>query len=179
MAEWFVLYSKPRQERLLKGQLERRSIDAYLPLYPRRGRRQLPEPLFPRYLFARVDAEQMSPELVKWLPGLTSFVRFGEDYATVPENVVSEIRQQTDQMHMLGVAPFEQGQCVRIVGNHPLGSLRAVFDRPLSGGARARIFVGFLGRLNRCEVDMRDLEAADDSCPKWDDAIVDQRGPRY
>ena len=38
MCDWYVLYSKPRKERLLLEQLRQRGIDAYLLLAPLRGR---------------------------------------------------------------------------------------------------------------------------------------------
>ncbi|NLD44969.1 MAG: hypothetical protein GX657_15920 [Chloroflexi bacterium] len=158
MGEWYVLYSKPRKERLLHDQLTQRGVEAFLPMFPPHGRQQAPHALFPRYLFARLDADQMSPAVVNWLPGLTSFVRFGGEYAIVPDAVVSYVRRRAAEMQSRGAAPFLHGQPVRITGDHPLAQLSAVFDRPLSGGARARILIELLGRLTRCDVDVRDLE---------------------
>ncbi len=167
VGDWYLLYSKPGQERLLKGQLEQRGIETFLPLCPPCGRQRTFHPLFPRYLFTRPDPEQMSPEVVNWLPGLTCFVRFAGEYAKASEAVVSFVRCRAAEMRAPGAAAFSSGQSVRIVGDHLLASLNAVFDRPLSGGARARILIELLGRLTRCDIDMCDLEPVEGALPRW------------
>ncbi|NLG50920.1 MAG: hypothetical protein GX552_12510 [Chloroflexi bacterium] len=159
MEQWYVLYSKPRKEFRLRDELTQKGIQVYLPTCPPKGRQKAPQPLFFRYLFARLDMEQATTQIVRWLPGLTCFVMFGDDYATVPDQVVSYIRRRAAEMAQREAEPFHRGQRVRITGNHPLAQLDAVFDRNLSSGARAHVLVETLGRLVRCEIDLDMLEA--------------------
>jgi len=88
---------------------------------------------------------------------------FGGEYALVSSTVLDYIRQRLAEMEQQVEAPFRHGQRVRIRGDHPLAELDAVFDRPLSGGARARVLVEWLGRATRCDVSTQDLEAVDNA----------------
>jgi transcription antitermination factor NusG len=160
--QWYVLYSKPHKEFRLRDALTQKGVQAYVPTCPPKGRQKSPQPLFFRYLFARLDLEQATPQIVRWLPGLTCFVQFGDTYAVVPDQVITYIQQRAAAMGQREAAPFRPGQRVRIVGNHPLAQLDAVFERDLSSSARAHILVETLGRLVRCEVELEALEAIEE-----------------
>ena len=166
MKHWCVLYSKPRKEAYLRHELVRRDIEAYLPLWPAGRRSTRPKPLFFRYLFAHLDMESVSLEIVRWVPGLTSFLSFGGQYAVVDEVIIEHIRRRTAQMERHRDTPFRPGERVRITSDHPMAMLDAVFDRSPSGGARAHILVQALGRLTRLEVDADWLESAEASRPR-------------
>ncbi len=161
MEHWYVLFSKPRKEFQVCEQLLQRGLQAYLPLMPkmpgalRRGQ----QPLFPRYLFARLDLGRVLPDTVRWTPGLVGFVTFGDEPAFVDDAVIAHIERRLTQMREQTLSPFQPGQQVTLRPGHPLAALDAVFERPLSGGKRAQILVNLLGRLTRCEVEMNCLEA--------------------
>jgi transcriptional antiterminator RfaH len=60
MKKWYLLYTKPRQEKLALQHLQNQAYEAYLPLVQvekiRQGVRGLAEEaLFPRYLFVQLD----------------------------------------------------------------------------------------------------------------------------
>jgi transcriptional antiterminator RfaH len=159
MENWYVLFSKPHKECQVREQLELKGVRAYLPLLPERP--QAPSrrrPLFPRYLFARLDLERVSADTIRWLPGITGFVTFGNDLATVDDSVVAYIESRLSQMRQQVQSPFTPGEHVRLRAGHPLAMLDAVFEKPLSDAKRACILVDLLGRLTRCEVEMADLE---------------------
>ena len=57
---WYVAHTKPGQERMAEGHLERQGFHVYLPLREKKrriGRRTdiIKAPLFPRYLFVELD----------------------------------------------------------------------------------------------------------------------------
>jgi len=161
MQQWYVLFSKPRKESQVCEQLLQRGLQAYLPLMPKslgaQRRKQLP--LFPRYLFARLDLGRVSPDTIKWVPGLVGLVTFGEEPAAVDDAVVVHIERRLAQMQQQKLAPFQPGQRVILRAGHPLSALDVVFERALSGGKRAQILINLLGRLTRCEVERSCLEA--------------------
>ena len=73
---WFVVYSKPRREASAQFHLERRGIEVFapkmsLPAYLER-RTQL-VPLFPNYLFVRLDPVE-DFYTVLWSPGVSRFI---------------------------------------------------------------------------------------------------------
>ena len=59
-AEWFAIWTRSRHEQVVRDQLARKSIDAFLPTMPRWSRwkdrkKKIDWPLFPGYCFARFD----------------------------------------------------------------------------------------------------------------------------
>ena len=111
------------------------------------GGRRKPSPLFPLYLFAQLDPGPSSPDVWRWTPGLSAAVRVGEAYAIVADAVVERTRAGLLRMQQRP-CPLRRGERVRVVGDHPLAMLDAVFERPLSGGARrtsSRCWVGSRG----------------------------------
>ena len=95
LRHWFLIYSKPQQERVAVQNLERQGYETYLPMLRRSRRRQgkkfeTVEPLFPRYLFVN-----LSEELDDWGPirstrGVSRMIRFGNEAARVPDEFVDE-----------------------------------------------------------------------------------------
>ena len=79
-ANWFTVYTKPRQERIALENLERQGFRCFLPMavnpYQRRSARgQRIEPLFPRYLFLNAVADQQSLGPVRSTRGVATLVR--------------------------------------------------------------------------------------------------------
>lgn len=166
MQHWYVLFSKPRKESQVYEQFAQKGIEAYLPLLPAHSsRRRSARPLFPRYLFARLDMSSVSPSIIKWLPGLSRIVSFGGEYAVVHDDIIDHIRRRLAERQQKPRSPFRPGERVRLPADHPLAALDAVFEGSMSDGARARILIGVVGRLTRCEVDMSLLESGE--TPGW------------
>jgi transcriptional antiterminator RfaH len=158
MPAWHVLFTKPRQEDHLQAQLTQAGIETYLPRFPRPQRRSTAaKPLFPRYLFARLAEAQVHPTEIRWTPGLSHVVRIADEYAMVDNAVIEHIRRRLAQIRAKGSAPFRPGQVVKLPEGHPLGDLEVIFEKSLSGGARAQVLIHILGRLTRADVEMVDL----------------------
>ncbi len=163
MDRWYVLFTKPQKEHQVHEQLQRSGITSFLPLLPRRDReqRKRKKPLFPRYLFVRLNLETTSMDTIRWTPGLVAPVMFGGEYAFVDDSVISYIQKRLTELEQGAKSPFRRGDRVRIKGNHPLAALEAVFERPLSDAKRAWVLIEVLGRLTRCQVDIALLEPVD------------------
>ena len=61
MKSWYLIYTKPRQERVALEYLQPQSYATYLPLMRNQRRRKgryvrTVEPMFPRYLFVHLSA---------------------------------------------------------------------------------------------------------------------------
>jgi transcriptional antiterminator RfaH len=150
-------------ERQVSQVLTGRGVETYLPLtykYSKHRRTKEPSPFFPCYLFARVDP--ISPEYVslQWTPGLRSIVRFGEEVARVPDEVITQIKERLAQLEESGDSEsdrFKHGDRVRIEAGL-LEGLEAVFDRTVSAAGHVRILLDILGRLTACEIESDWLE---------------------
>lgn len=162
MENWYVLFTKPNSETKVSDQLAERGMHPYLPLIPRpiEARPSRSRPLFPRYLFVRVDLSHTSPDTIRWIPGLIGFVTFGDDRAQVSDAIVAHLERRLLEMQSHPQIPFAPGQRVCFRADHPLAALDAVFEKPLSDQKRARILINVLGRLAHCEVAISDLRAA-------------------
>jgi len=147
---WYLVYSKPRQEACALENLERQGFECLLPLISvEKLRRKLivvvQEPLFPRYLFIRLDASQ---EGRSWNPirsttGVSRLVTFGQVPAKVDDQLVDAIRASVSgegvrQRH------FEPGELVRI-NDGPFAGLEAVYQMP-DGEARVMVLIDILSK---------------------------------
>ena len=163
---WYTVYTKPRQERTALENLARQSFHCFLPMavnpYQRRTARKLCiEPLFPRYLFLKVIADQQSLGPVRSTRGVSSLVRFGMQLATMPEQVINVIKTRRDPVTglvQLEPVPVEVGDKVRVFDG-PLAGIEGIF-RERKGESRALLLMSLLGAESIVEVDALLLQKA-------------------
>ena len=159
LANWFTVYTKPRQEQVACEHLERQGFSCFLPMavnpYQRRtGRKLRVEPLFPRYLFLNAIPNQQSLEPVRSTRGVCGLVRFGQRLVTVRERVIRAIEKRRDPasgLVRLQPVPVEVGDRVRVFDG-PLAGLEGIF-RERKGSDRALLLMKMLGTESTVEVD--------------------------
>jgi transcriptional antiterminator RfaH len=160
MRQWYVVRSKPRREEYAQGQLQRRGVETFLPriVEPVRGRGDaLIGPLFPSYLFARVDLLAQYNSVI-WAPGVRGFVAFGEVPAAVDRDVVEFLQQRCGPEGVVCVVPtFHDGDVVRVT-HGPLGGLIGVVQGHVSGQCRVRVLMELLRRRTQVSVPSQLLE---------------------
>ena len=143
--EWYLVRTKSGKERWVRDQLSTRLSEVFLPMLrarmPRWGRLSMSvAPLFPCYLFARLDL-QLSYFEVKYLAGVSGLVSAGSDPIVVPEAIINEIRSRgVNDVVEIREEPFDKGQQVRVVEGAFRG-FEAIFDRYLSGAERVAILL--------------------------------------
>src|SRR5262249_34663970 len=80
--------------------------------------------------------------------GVSSIVRFGLEYAVVPQSVIAELRRRADPhsgLHTLrGARPFNTGDPVSIIAG-PFGGLEGIFEHA-AGHERVVVLLRLLGR---------------------------------
>src|ERR1041384_6605865 len=146
MLHWYVLQSKPHQERRVAEYLNRRKLEVYLPLIrvnPVNPRSAHECPYFPSYLFAKVDLQVTGLGVLQWTPGLSRFVEFGGQPGNVPESFIYELKRRLEQIHAAGgltLGGVEHGTLVKITSG-PFEGYQAVFDTRLSGVERVRVLL--------------------------------------
>jgi transcriptional antiterminator RfaH len=158
-ANWFTVYTKPRQEQVALENLERQGFRCFLPMavnpYQRRSARRLRiEPLFPRYLFLNAVADQQSLGPVRSTRGVATLVRFGTRLAHISERVIELIGHRRDPetgLIRLDPVPVEVGDRVRVFDG-PLAGLEGIF-RERKGSNRALLLMKMLGTESTVEVD--------------------------
>ncbi len=161
MRRWYVIYTKPRSERVVEHVLRERGIESFLPtlqVWRVRRKRLEDEPMFPNYLFMRCDLTNGDSVKVHWVPGVRYLVGFdGKGPIPVPDDLIEYLKERTNNTTMYDGHHWKRGDRVRIMDGAFKG-LEAVFDARLPGYERARVFLNILGRLTRCEVPIEWLD---------------------
>jgi transcriptional antiterminator RfaH len=164
MQNWYLIFCKPRQERRAQENLDRQGYTTYLPRILNRRRRgvrwvQVIEPMFPRYLFIRLD------ELVDdWAPirstfGVTCMVRFGYQVPVVPATIVAgiEARETEEGYHVAPGLDFRKGERVRVL-HGPMAGLEGIFAAR-SARERVLILLDMLGQSVGVQIDLDLIES--------------------
>ena len=158
---WYLLRTKPKQERAVVETLTARSVAAYCPrvLEPRWHRRapRGPVPLFPSYVFARFLAAE-SFGAVNYCPGAAGIVRFGNELAALDDAVIDELRAREGEHGYVEIkaarARPREGGLARIERG-PLAGLQGVVTRYLPARDRVRMLLAVIGGSRNVEVDAR------------------------
>ncbi len=165
--QWFAVWSKPRQERIARDNLERQGFDCFLPEalnpYQRRSKKDRPriEPLFPRYLFLNAVPETQNLATVRSTRGVVGLVRSGFELIRVPEYVIEMIKARQDRdtgLIQLDPAPLKPGDKV-CVFDGPYTGIEGIL-KTHTGPQRAMILMNLLGRQSTVEVDSLLLKRA-------------------
>jgi transcriptional antiterminator RfaH len=159
MKRWYAIHTKPRQEELAAEHLERQEFEIYLPKIKQARRfrqrwRDTIEPLFPRYLFIRLDLGRDNVAPIRSTRGVTKLVSFNGLPATVPGPLIDALLESADPDTGL-LHPhedrFKPGATVTII-NGPLAGLEAIFQAH-DGEARSIILLELLGKTRQIRID--------------------------
>ena len=96
---WFAVSTTPRHEKRVDQHFAEREIEAYLPLYTEtrrwrnRHKTSVALPLFPRYIFARIDPRDRVQVLST--PGVTGLVGCARELVAVPDDCIESLRRGT------------------------------------------------------------------------------------
>jgi transcription antitermination factor NusG len=165
-APWLAIYTSSRHEKIVAKQLGLRSIECFLPLYTARrnwnGRRAVVEmPLFPGYLFARVNPE--SRLRVLNILGVVRVVGFGGHAAILGEEEIEAVRAAVTTCRAEPSPWITAGRRVR-VRSGPLEGLEGVVVRR-KNSLRVVILLTVIMRAMSVEIDELELEPV--SRPGW------------
>lgn len=101
MKQWYVVNTKAREEPKASFNLKRQGFNSYLPQYKktRRHARRIDTvlaPLFPKYLFIEFDLDLERWSSINSTAGVKKLIMFGSLPATLPSELVEEIRTRED-----------------------------------------------------------------------------------
>jgi len=154
---WYLVHTKPRQEKCALENLQRQGYPCYLPTLPSEKLRQgnltlADEPLFPRYLFIRLGQDDTAQS---WMPirstkGVSRLVRFGVEPAKVADGLIELLRAQEAAAQGEPVRLFKPGQWVRL-GEAPFAGLEGIYQMA-EGERRVMVLIEILGKQVRVPV---------------------------
>ncbi|MCF4009270.1 transcription/translation regulatory transformer protein RfaH [Rheinheimera sp. UJ63] len=149
MDNWYLLYSKPKQETRAQQHLANQGFESFVPhihISKIRAGKTITktEPLFPRYIFLKAGSD-INLGTIRSTRGVAGFVKFGQSLATVPAELIQTLLTQQIQLQQETPAhPFKVGQPLEVLTG-PFASLNAVFQQA-DGDSRSIILVSFLGQ---------------------------------
>jgi transcriptional antiterminator RfaH len=126
---WYLIQSKPRQTQRAEENLARQGYCTYLPVIGVerliRGRRTRVEaPLFPNYLFIRLNHWNDNWYPIRSTRGVAKLVSFGDEPLPVADRLIAEIARRIAARE---VEPaFRPGEPVKMIDG-PLRGLDAIF----------------------------------------------------
>ena len=163
---WYVAQTQPQAEFRAVANLERQGFETYLPRYLKRRRHArrietIKAPLFPRYVFVRVDIASQRWRCINSTSGVSRLVCNGEESAPVGDEIVAGLRRREDAAGLVRLEKhqrFATGEPVRVIDS-ALASCLGLFEG-VADGHRVAVLLDLLGRKVRVVVDDLSIVAA-------------------
>jgi transcriptional antiterminator NusG len=146
---WFVVQTKPGNEHRVETNLFNQEIEVFLPLletfqYSNGKMVQKIKPLFPNYLFAKLDID-VHYYKVKWTRGVSKILGNGDGPISISGKVVETIKERTGKDNLVKLEEeWKEGDQVRI-NSGPFKDLVGVFQKKMSDNGRVRILLNLIG----------------------------------
>jgi transcriptional antiterminator RfaH len=161
--QWYCVQTRPKQEHIAEATLRQNpEIEVYSPFLriqrvTPRGKVWFKEALFPCYVFACFDPVLHSRN-VSYASGVARILRFGDNLATVPSEMIQVIKTEMggSTVREVFVNPHvgDDGE----LAHGPLKGFEGVIRAVYSGRERAKILIEFLGGLHEVEVPIFSLK---------------------
>ena len=146
--DWYAVYSNRNKEEKAQFQLSLRGVECYFPrLYipGSRPSRNRIVPLFPNYLFVRVNIA-MESHLVIWTPGVKRIVSFSDAPIPIDDGVVRFLQTQANDKGIIQArSRLRRGEEVEISGG-PFDGLMGIIQSPPDNRGRVKVLLTLLSR---------------------------------
>lgn len=131
---WYLVHTKPRQEKCALKNLLQQGYQCYLPTIPSEKLCQglltiADEPLFPRYLFIRLGQgdSAKSWEPIRSTKGVSRLVSFGIEPARVDDSLVVLLRTQEASVQTEPERIFKPGERV-LLTEAPFAGIEGIYQ---------------------------------------------------
>jgi transcriptional antiterminator RfaH len=162
MRRWHVVQSKPHQEERVAAQLrELLDIEVYAPRIEVRGVRRgavvkVVKPLFPNYLFARLDLPE-EWKVISFTRGVGRVLGGWREPRPVDDAVIAAIRERERRRDRLISYYRVRPQEAIVVRSGPLKDLYGIFERYVDEGGRVRILLSLIGYQAAVELESEQI----------------------
>lgn len=163
MEEWHIAKTKPHKEAAVIAYLRWWNVETFFPKIrrpsnKRRGIEKM-EPLFPTYLFCRVDRAAQEWRVARWAPGVSYFLGAGGQPTGVPDELVEYLRERVEAWNERRTErQLSAGDRVIVAAGHFEG-LEGVFRSYVPARRRCQIMLETVGGLVALELPEHDIRA--------------------
>lgn len=149
---WYVIHCKASHDWQVERLVDSAGVEVFAPRILKTRRRNGDKPLFPGYVFARLDLQADTWSALRRLPGVRSLVEIGGGPCPVDDGVVAAIQRWVNDRAATGVQ-LVPGQRVSIKSG-AFRDLEGIFCETLSGEERIAILIGLMRQQVRVELDL-------------------------
>jgi transcriptional antiterminator RfaH len=156
---WYIARSQPRKETWLSTSLTSFGVEVFYPrILARKRGKYVNEPLFPAYLFCRLDPDSADWPAIRWAHGLSYFLSADGQPSRIPDDLVEYIRRRAETWNAgeFSARNLQPGARVTIA-HGPFAGLDGIFQRYIPSRQRCQILLQVVGRLTVLELPEIDL----------------------
>jgi transcriptional antiterminator RfaH len=154
MKKWYLIKTKPRQEKIAIANLENQNYHVYCPNALINNRDQF---LFPGYLFIQLDNRSQDWSPIRSTRGILNFVRFGLSYAKIPDSIIEFIRinEKNTANKIKDINDYKKGDKVQITDGI-FKNCVAIFQS-IKSDERVLILLNLLGQDQNIKINKKSL----------------------
>lgn len=149
-ARWYVAYTQPRAEGRAMVHLKRQGYHVFCPRYLKNVRharktKNVPSPLFPNYLFLRLDISRDQWRAVNGTRGVVRLIMNGDTPQPLPKGIIEDLQARIGADGTIDwTRTFKIGQVV-CIAQGPFAQLIGTLEH-LDATGRVRVLLDLLGR---------------------------------
>lgn len=172
---WYVIHCEPHHDRQVErlvgqagqgdgfpaeldaaGDVPEGRIEVFAPRITCTRKRNGDKPLFPGYVFARLNLQDGIWARARNLPGVRGLVHIGGEPCPVDDGVIEVIRRRTADYAPRRLS-LKEGERVRVTAGS-FADLEGIFCEALSGDERIAILIDMMRREVRVELSIDEVE---------------------
>ena len=161
---WYVVYTQAQKEFVSRQNLVNQGFEVYLPRYRKRRRHarrvdSILAPLFPRYLFVRMDPARQRWRAINGTIGINCLLTEGQIPVPIADDIIDGIKAREDN-GLVKVEPpaFVKGQKVQVTDG-PFAEVQGLFDC-IDDDRRVVLLLNCMGRFVRTRLPGHAVTAA-------------------
>ena len=151
--QWFLIYTKPRQEVRARENLKNQGNEVFLPMIACDKNKELKslslKPMFPRYLFTKFTIESKNWMHVNSTRGVSHIVVFGDNPSEVPNSIIDYLKRKVDENDIFKLENkrrrLQKGEEI-VIKEGLFQGIDATF-LSMSGKERVRIMLNLMNQL--------------------------------
>lgn len=162
---WYLVYTKPRMEKVAQENLQRQGYETYLPMLRLTRRRNgryynSIEACFPRYLFIHLDTQTDNWAPIRSTLGVAKMVEFGGLPAMVPDALLTSLQTNEDPegLQQLQEPELKKGDRVTVLEG-PFAGYQGIYQQHQSK-ERVAILMDIVGKNTLLTISVHELQQA-------------------
>ncbi|WP_085902030.1 transcription termination/antitermination protein NusG [Kiloniella majae] len=163
--KWYVVRTQTLAESRATAHLNNQGFEVYLPRYckQRRHARKVDtvlRPLFPGYIFVKIDTQTQQWRSINGTVGVISIVQFGMELLSIDEAIIANLRKREDETGgvSLVISGLKKGDKIR-VNEGPFEDYTGLLEET-DDKNRAILLLDLMGRKVRVTAPLENLTAA-------------------